>query len=44
MVYVFEKMKVDDEEVYVVRETTGKPVFASKSPLKLVEFYKSISL
>lgn len=41
MVYVFE---IDDDGVYVVRETTGKQIFASKSREKLVEFYKSISL
>lgn len=44
MVYVFEKMKVDENEVYTLRETTGKVLFASSDVTKLVDFYKNLGL
>lgn len=37
-------MKVDDKDVYSVRETTGKILFASVDASKLVEFYKSLGV
>lgn len=44
MVFVFEKMKVDDNDVFVIRETTGKLLCASSDPQKLVDFYKNIGV
>lgn len=37
-------MKVDENEVYTLRETNGKLVFASSDVTKLVDFYKNLGL
>lgn len=44
MVFIFEKMKVDENDVFVVRETTGKTLFASSDVSKLVDFYKELGV
>lgn len=44
MVYVFEKMKCDGKDIFIVREMSGKTIFASEDANKLVDFYKSLGV
>ena len=44
MVYVFEKLKVDDKEMFTIRETSGRLLVSSTDPQKLVDFYSSLSI
>lgn len=44
MVFVFEKIKVDDVEYFTIRDNRGVVVCSSTDPQKLVDFYKSLGV
>lgn len=44
MVYVFEKIKTDDKDVFIVRETNGKVLCATTNTDVLVKFYKDLGV
>lgn len=44
MVYVFEKIKADNKDVFIVRETNGKLLCATTDTDVLVKFYKNLGV